>query len=46
VRRFVEQLLTDIKEWYQDYSAQPPPPGSKYVRTFTLHDSWDTEVRV
>jgi hypothetical protein len=41
---FVELLLDEVLEYMQFYP--PPPPNSTYVRTYLLHDRWDTEIKV
>lgn len=43
-RRYVDNLLTQVKKRMQDYP--PPPANSRYIRTKTLHNSWDTELQL
>lgn len=41
MREGVDEVLRLVKEYMQDYP--PPPPGSTYARTNTLHDSWEED---
>lgn len=41
-RRYVEHLLERLLVRMRQYP--PPPANSRYIRTNTLHDSWDTEM--
>lgn len=43
-RRYVQHLLDKLLARMQAYP--PPPANSRYQRTGTLHDSWDTEMRL
>lgn len=43
-RRYVEYLLERLLTRMQQYP--PPPANSRYIRTNTLHDSWDTEMNL
>lgn len=44
LRKFTDDLLNQILEYMQDYP--PVPAGSTYIRTYTLHDSWDVELNL
>lgn len=44
VKSAVQALLDRIHEYMAKYP--PPPPNSTYVRTDTLHHSWQSELRI